>query len=308
MGSIMGNVSAFLTLSLTASSAGASLDKIFKVIHTDTTTPEVTNERRRSLSECRDENIKAGGSCIEFDNVTFAYEDKKVFDHFNCRIPYHQSVALVGSSGSGKSTFANLVLRLYEVQSGTVRIHGHCVRHFDTHELRTSFGVVPQNPFIFNGTVWENVSIVNPKATKEEVIQAMKMAHIYDFIQTLPDGVNTIIGDGAVKFSGGQKQRIAIARAILKKPDIFIFDEATSALDNISERHIQAAMEELMQSHTMLIVAHRLSTIRNVDRILAFNEGKIVQEGNWATLSHEPGLFRSMLDCADVEEEAVEKV
>ena len=208
---------------------------------------------------------------------------------------YGESVALVGGSGSGKSTFTKLAMRLYDPSGGCVRVHGRDVRQYGIHDLRISFGVVPQNPFIFQGSVWDNVRIARPNASNKDIINAMEIAHVHEFVNDLPHGWNTMIGEGALSLSGGQKQRIAIARAVLGDPDILIFDEATSALDNISERHIQEAMETLMKTHTVIIVAHRLSTIRNVDRIMVFKDGLVVEEGSYDALIKMDGAFAELL-------------
>ncbi len=166
---------------------------------------------------------------------------------------------------------------------------------FNPHDMRKCFGVVPQNPFMFQCSIMDNVRIARPEASNREVIEAMEIAHVHEFVNELPSGWNTIIGDGGLNLSGGQKQRIAIARAILGNPDILIFDEATSALDNISEKLIQESMEELMKTHTVIIVAHRLTTIRNVDRILVFENGEVVEEGTYDELAINDGKFKELL-------------
>ena len=209
---------------------------------------------------------------------------------------YNQSFALVGSSGSGKSTITKLIMRLYEAEEGEVKLHNTNVKNFSLHDLRSSIGIVPQDPFMFRASILDNIRIACPQATTLEVMQAMEVARVHEFVNELPDGWNTMVGDEGFGLSGGQKQRIAIARAILGKPDILIFDEATSALDNVSEMHIQNAMEELMKTHTVIMIAHRLSTVRNVDKILVFDKGQIVQEGNFEELSRQEGLFKELLD------------
>ena len=190
-------------------------------------------------------------------------------------------------------------MRLYDADSGVVRLHGRDIKEFNTHDMRKCFGVVPQNPFMFQCSIMENVRIARPDATNSEVIKAMEMAHVHEFVNDLPQGWNTIIGDGGLSLSGGQKQRVAIARAILGNPDILIFDEATSALDNISEALIQKSMEELMKTHTVIIVAHRLTTIRNVDRILVFKDGNIAEEGKFDELVERNGAFKELLTFKD---------
>lgn len=295
MGTILTTFNSWLNIGLQKSSAEAGLYRILSVLDTHSTTPEIPEERTRSVEVEKESAIHNGKPCIEFDNVTFAYDNKEIFNSFDCAVKYNESVALVGGSGSGKSTFTKLVMRLYDVQSGSVRVHGRDVRDFNMHDLRVTFGVVPQNPFIFSGTIWDNVRIARPGATNKEVIHAMEIAHVHEFVDDLDDGWNTVVGDGALGLSGGQKQRIAIARAVLGNPDILIFDEATSALDNISEKHIQEAMETLMKTHTVIIVAHRLSTIRNVDRILVFDHGRVVEEGSYDELLKNDGAFKKLL-------------
>ncbi len=295
MGSILSTLSMWLGMALTKNSVDVAMDKINAVINEATSTPDVDEGHTRSIEIERMTASADGLPCIEFKNVSFGYDDRMIFDNFSCQMKYGESIALVGSSGSGKSTLTKLIMRLYEINGGSVLLHGRDVRDYNTHELRYSFGVVPQNPFIFRGTIWDNIRIVRPDAPNIDVINAMEVARVHEFVNNLPMGWSTQIGDGALSLSGGQKQRIAIARAILKNPDILIFDEATSALDNISERHIQEAMEELMKTHTVIIVAHRLSTIKNVDRILVFDNGKIVQEGKFDVLANQEGMFRNML-------------
>ncbi len=303
MGTILATVSSWLNISLTKNSAAVALERVKQIIDEHSTTPEVADSSRRSLQIEKESAIRNGKPCISLTDVGFAYDTKRVFDHLNCDIGYRQSVGLVGGSGSGKSTFTKLIMRLYEVDEGTIRVHGRNVKDFETHELRMSFGVVPQNPFIFYGTIWDNIRIVRPEASNKEIIDAMEIARVHEFVNDLPMGWATVIGDGALGLSGGQKQRIAIARAVLKNPDILIFDEATSALDNISERLIQAAIEDLMKEHTVIIVAHRLSTIRNVNRIIVFDHGKIIQEGTYDELAAEEGEFRRLLDAAEMKNE-----
>ena len=298
MGTILGTLSNWLNIALQKHSAQVALDRVQDIIEEASDTPEVAEDFRRSLEIEKQSAIRNDRPCIAFRDVSFAYADKRIFEHLSCRIGYNESIGLVGGSGSGKSTFTKLIMRLYDVQEGSVNLHGRDVKTYPTHELRRSFGVVPQNPFIFYGTIWDNIRIAHPTATNKEIIDAMEVARVHEFVNDLPMGWSTVIGDGALGLSGGQKQRIAIARAVLKQPDIFIFDEATSALDNISERLIQEAIEELMKTHTFIIVAHRLSTIRNANRILVFDHGKVVQEGSYNQLAEEEGHFKDLLDAS----------
>lgn len=296
MGTILGTLISWLSIGLTKSSAEAGLHRILSILNMHTTTPEIDSEHVRNIDVEKNNAISKHKPCISFNNVSFGYDNRQIFENFNCEINYNESVALVGGSGSGKSTFTKLAMRLYDVAEGSVCVHGRDVRQYNLHALRVTFGVVPQNPFIFYGTIWDNIMIARPDASNKEIIEAMEIAHVHEFVNDLELGWNTIVGDGALGLSGGQKQRIAIARAVLGNPDILIFDEATSALDNISERHIQQAMEDLMKTHTVIIVAHRLSTIKNVDRILVFDKGKIVQEGTYDELSAKEGEFKNLLN------------
>lgn len=296
MGTILAILTSWLNIGLQKSSAEAGLYKIMQILDTDTSTPEIDKDHTRNIAVEKESAINNNKPCISFKDVTFGYDNKTIFEHFNCDIKYKESVALVGGSGSGKSTFTKLAMRLYDTNAGEVLVHGRDVREYSLHDLRITFGVVPQNPFIFYGSIWDNVLIARPDASNQEVMKAMEIAHVHEFVNDLQHGWNTVVGDGALGLSGGQKQRIAIARAILGNPDILIFDEATSALDNISERHIQQAMEELMKTHTVIIVAHRLSTIKNVDRILVFDNGKIVQEGTYNELAAAEGEFKNLLN------------
>ncbi len=295
MGEILGILISWLNLGVTKASAMSGLSKITDILETDTTVPE-KQEDVKNIKTAKEQNTKAHGACVEFSDVTFAYDNTKVFEGFNCKINYGESVALVGSSGSGKSTFSKLLMRLYDVQGGKISVHGEDVRDYSTHDLRINFGIVPQSPFIFYGSIWDNIKMARPDASNKDIINAMEIANVHEFVNQLERGWNTIVGDGGLDLSGGQRQRIAIARAVLGDPDILIFDEATSALDNISERAIQAAMEELMKSHTVIVIAHRLSTIRNVDRILVFERGKVLEEGTYDELAAiENGKFAELL-------------
>ena len=297
MGTIMGILVSWLSLGLSKASAEAGMDRIIEVLNTKTTTPEKEEIKRRSVNIEKQSAKSKNGFCVEFKNVDFAYNNKNIFENFSCGIKYGESIALVGSSGSGKSTFSKLAMRLYDVQKGEVKVHGRNVCDYGIHDLRTSFGVVPQNPFMFYGSIWENIKIARPDASNSDIVKAMEIAHVHEFVNDLDRGWNTIVGDGGFDLSGGQKQRIAIARAVLGNPDVLIFAEATSALDNISERAIQNAMESLMKTHTVINIAHRLSTIRNVDRILVFDHGNVVEEGTYDDLSiKENGVFKTLLN------------
>lgn len=297
MSIILSTLSTWLNIGLVRQSAETGLQKVMDVLNAESSTPEMEAEKTRDTTVEKQATQRKNKPCIEFNNVEFAYADTPVYKDLSCSIGYNESIGLVGSSGSGKSTFTKLIMRLYDVQKGEVKIHGRNVKDYQLRDLRMTFGVVPQNPFIFQGTIMDNIRIARPDCENIDIINAMEIAHVHEFVNELPKGWHTVIGDGGLNLSGGQKQRIAIARAVLGNPDILIFDEATSALDNISERHIQQAMETLMQNHTVLIVAHRLSTIKNVDRIMVFDKGEIVEEGSFDELAKIPGgMFAGLLN------------
>lgn len=294
MGEILTILISWFNLGLVQTRAMSGLSKILDVLNTDTTVPEKTNGIKNVAIQ-KESNMTKNAPCIEFRDVSFSYDNVKIFSNFNCSIDYGESVALVGPSGSGKSTFSKLLMRLYDVDEGSVSVHGTDIRNYLRHDLRVRFGIVPQNPFIFYGSIWDNIKIARPNATNKEIIKAMEIAHVHEFVNELERGWNTIVGDGGLDLSGGQKQRVAIARAVLGDPDVLIFDEATSALDNTSERAIQKAMEELMKSHTVIIIAHRLSTIKNVDRIMVLDKGNIIEEGTYDELAQKDGEFAELL-------------
>lgn len=297
---LMAPLMALLQLNLVRANAEAGLERIVRILEVKQSTPELPPEARTTVeaqaSLARDVTLP----CIVMQDVDFAYEPgKPVFHKLTCRIEDGQSVALVGSSGSGKSSFASLLLRLYEIDGGRIMLNGQNLKNYSLSELRAAFGVVPQAPFIFQATILDNIRVARPDATEEEVRAACELAYVKEFVDAMPQGFKTWIGENGFNLSGGQRQRLAIARAALANPRYFIFDEATSALDNQSERRIQTAMERIMKGHTSIIVAHRLSTIRNVDRILVFDQGRIVQDGTYAQLAECPGLFKNLLATAE---------
>ncbi|MEK7530456.1 MAG: ABC transporter ATP-binding protein [Patescibacteria group bacterium] len=225
----------------------------------------------------RDLTARAGS--VEFDNVTFAYNQANVFESFSLTIKPGTRVGLVGPSGSGKTTFVSLLLRQHDVKGGAIRIDGMDVREVTQDSLHRAIAVVPQDPSLFHRTIRENIAYGQPQATIEEVMEAARRAEAHEFIQSLPDGYDTLVGERGVKLSGGQRQRVAIARAILKAAPVLILDEATSSLDSESEASIQVALKELMEGKTVIAIAHRLSTIRAMDRILVLENGKMVEDG-----------------------------
>jgi len=232
---------------------------------------------------------------INFSNVKFQYKGMNtLFENKTIRIMGGQKVGLVGASGGGKSTFVNLILRLFDVSSGQILIDGQDIRDITQESLRRSISMIPQEPTLFHRSLFENIQYGNTDATHEEVILAAKKAHAHEFIMKLPDGYESPVGERGVKLSGGQRQRIAIARAILKNSPILILDEATSQLDSVTESEIQESLWELMQNKTTIIIAHRLSTLLRMDRILVFEQGKIVEDGSHLDLLNKNGVYKKL--------------
>ena len=229
---------------------------------------------------------------IEFSDVSFTYgDDKKVLDNISLDIQPGRKVALVGPSGGGKTTLCHLLPRFYEVTGGSVCLDGRDIRKVTFESLRKSIGLVQQDVFLFTGTVYDNILCGRTDATADEVYEAAKRANIHDFILGLPDGYDTFIGERGVKLSGGQKQRLSIARVFLKNPPVLILDEATSALDNVTELAVQQSLDSLCKGRTTLVVAHRLSTVRNADEIIVLTDAGVEERGTHSELIKRDGIY-----------------
>ncbi|WP_329804671.1 ABC transporter ATP-binding protein [Flavobacterium facile] len=238
---------------------------------------------------------------ISVKNINFAYQDENVLKNFSFEVEKGKTIALVGQSGSGKSTIANLLTRFYDINNGSIEVDGVEVRDWDMHALRGLIGLVTQDSILFNESIKNNLLIGKPDASDEEIIEALKIANAYEFVSTLPNGINTNIGDAGGKLSGGQKQRLSIARAVLKNPPIMILDEATSALDTESEKLVQDALEKMMQNRTSIVIAHRLSTIQKADNIIVMQKGEIVEQGKHAELIAKNGTYARLVALQSLE-------
>ena len=239
-------------------------------------------------------DTRAGGA-IRFDNVSFGYRsDRQILFDVGFEVPAGHTVAVVGPSGAGKSTLSRLLFRFYDVGGGGISIDGQDIRAITQSSLRQALGIVPQDTVLFNDTIYYNIAYGRPDASREEVIEAARLAHIHPFIEQLPEGYDTTVGERGLKLSGGEKQRVAIARTLLKRPAILIFDEATSALDSRTERAIQAELKAIAAHHTTLVIAHRLSTVVDADQILVMDQGRIVERGRFDELLERGGRFAEM--------------
>ncbi|QMU64712.1 MAG: ATP-binding cassette domain-containing protein [Flavobacteriaceae bacterium] len=263
----------------------ASAERILEVLETENT---ITDKEHAVIKTTFDKEIV-------FDTISFKYEDDYVLENFSLTIPKGKTVALVGQSGSGKSTVANLITRFYDVNEGGIFIDGVNIKDLSKKSLLGLMGVVTQDSILFNDSVLENIKLGKQNATKEEVMAASKIANAHEFVKDLPEEYLTNIGDSGNKLSGGQKQRLSIARAVLKNPPIMILDEATSALDTESEQLVQAALEKMMQNRTSLVIAHRLSTIQKADTIVVLKKGKIIEQGKHRELLEKKGEYYNLV-------------
>jgi ATP-binding cassette subfamily B protein len=231
---------------------------------------------------------------IEYRNVNFDYGRRKLFKNFNLKVHKNEKVALVGHSGCGKTTLVKLLNRFYDVNSGEILIDGKNIKNFKQESLREETGIVPQECILFDDTIYNNIKFANPKASRKEIMQAIKFAQLDKIIQNFPKKENTIVGERGVKLSGGEKQRVSIARAILANKKILVLDEATSSLDSETEHEIQKDLQRLLQGRTAIMIAHRLSTIMNADRIIVMKQGRIVQQGKHFELIKQEGEYKKL--------------
>ena len=286
--SILGPIKQMSNVNLKIQVGAASAERIFELLDTP---PEI-------VEDLNPVDLKVFKNSIEFDKVHFEYNDgdSLVLDQVTFSIKKGEVVAMVGPSGSGKSTIADLIPRFYDVTTGSIRIDGHDLRKATLASIRGNMGIVTQEVILFNDTIKNNIAYAQPNVSDEAIRQAAEAANAIDFIEQSPKGFNTLIGERGVNLSGGQKQRLAIARALLKNPPILILDEATSALDTESEKKVQNAIENLMKDRTALVIAHRLSTVQNADKIIVINEGKVVEIGTHNQLYENDGLYRRLYD------------
>ena len=267
---VLGNlIVVFGNLLTQVKSFNLSCERVFGVLGNKEFSKEVFGE----------EHIKDVKGNFEFKDVYFGYGDNQVLKGMNFKIKENETVAFVGKSGAGKTTIFSLLCKLYDVDSGTILIDGKDIKDLDEYSIRNNITIISQNPYIFNMSIRDNLRLVKEKLTEEEMIEACKMACLHDFIMELPEGYDTVVGEGGVNLSGGQRQRLAIARAFVQKTKIILFDEATSALDNETQELIQQAINNMKDKYTILIIAHRLSTIINSDRIMLIEDGKVTAKG-----------------------------
>ena len=263
----------------------AAAERVMEILNTESPLKDSPNAINKTSFE---EHIK-------LEDIHFKYEDDYVLKNFSVTVPKGQTIALVGQSGSGKSTIANLVTRFYDVGKGQIEIDGTNIKSLTKHSLRNLMGLVTQDSILFNDSIKNNVLLGKEDASDAEVIKALEVANAWEFVKDLPEGIDTNIGDSGNKLSGGQKQRLSIARAVLKNPPIMILDEATSALDTESERLVQIALENMMKNRTSIVIAHRLSTIQNADEIIVMQKGEIVEQGKHQELLDKKGVYNNLV-------------
>ncbi len=268
----------------------ASADRIFSIIDTE---PGIKNSPHAV-------DLKEFSDSIEFRDVAFAYRNDTVLKNINLKVEKGEMIALVGPSGGGKSTLADLIPRFYDVKSGDILIDNQPITDLKIESVRDKMGIVSQESILFNDSIFNNIAFGKPESTEEEVIQAAKVANAHDFIMQMNEGYASEIGDRGTKLSGGQRQRISIARAILKNPDILILDEATSALDSESEKLVQEALSHLMKNRTSIVIAHRLSTIQEADRIYVLQDGEIIEAGSHHDLIAKGGVYNKLIEIQSV--------
>ncbi|MCG7981711.1 MAG: ABC transporter ATP-binding protein/permease [Candidatus Thiodiazotropha lotti] len=263
----------------------ADMDLIFKLLEQQ---PEITDAEDA-------ERLKLQGGEVRFEQVDFAYQpERQILHDVNFTLKAGEKLAVVGHSGAGKSTLSRLLFRFYDVTAGVITVDGQDIRQLTRESLRAAIGIVPQDTVLFNESILYNLAYGNPNASQQEIEEAARIAHIADFIDQLPDGYQTVVGERGLKLSGGEKQRVAIARAMLKRPQILVFDEATSSLDTKTEQSIQETLREVARNHTTLVIAHRLSTVIDADRILVMDQGRIVEQGTHPQLLQQQGRYHQM--------------
>ena len=277
-------------------SGRAAGDRVFEIIDTP---PEAADDVNDDAGDITGD--------VKFNNVGFSYdEERPVLKNISLHAASGQTVALVGPTGAGKSTLVNLLTRFYEYNSGEIRIDGRLLTDIPRNQLRGAVGLVTQESFLFNGTVRDNLRLGRPDATDEELLAAAEAANARAFIERMPDGLGTVVGERGVKLSVGEKQRVSIARALLKDPPILILDEATASVDTQTERAIQGALDQLMQGRTSFVIAHRLTTVRRADQILVMEHGRIVERGRHAELLAAGGLYAKLCESAFLDGEEPE--
>ncbi len=271
----------------------ADMEKMFSLLH-----------EHREVADAPDAStLQVDSAAVKFEQVSFSYApDRQILFDVSFDIPAGHKVAVVGASGAGKSTLSRLLFRFYDVQQGRILVNGQDIRHVTQTSLRAAIGIVPQDTVLFNDTIYYNIAYGRPDATRDEIIAAAQTAHIHEFIVSLPQGYDSMVGERGLKLSGGEKQRVAIARAILKNPAILIFDEATSALDSKSEKAIQAELRAIAQNRTTLVIAHRLSTVVDADQILVMDKGRIAERGTHRELLAQDKLYAQMWNLQKQEE------